>query len=303
MKSKIIFLILHYKNIIETNECINSILKNIKYSNYNIVVVDNGSKNGTGEELEKKYKDYNNINIIINQENLGFANGNNVGFKYCKEKLKPDFIVMINSDTIITQEDFCDKIVRKYEEYKFDVCGIDILLPNGQHSNPIIPSVNNTNDIKREIKKNKILIKECKYNLDIVNSIINRIKTKHKRERINKNTSKDILSNDIQLHGAAIIFSKDYIKEYDGLYGGTFLYFEEVALRYICIRDNLKILYTPSIKILHKESKSTKMILKNRKKRHMFYYENVLNSATNLLNYIEKNESNVWKEEINGKKY
>ena len=296
---KISFLILHYKNITETIECIESIKENVKYEDYSIVIVDNGSNNGTGEELLQKYKLNKKITIIISKENLGFANGNNLGFKYIKENLNTDFIVMINSDTIIEQHDFCEKIVENHEKYKFDVCGIDILLPNGEHSNPTIPSNSSLNDIKRTIKivekEKKIYIHNLGTFYRLINRFISKIK-KNKRE-INYNRKiLDCIKENVQLHGAALIFSKSYINRYDGLYKGTFLYFEEVALRYIAERDNLKLIYTPNIKIIHKVSQTTKNINKNWKKRHIFYCDNVLNSATNLANYIETDKSKYKKE-------
>ena len=52
---KIVFLILHYINITETQKCVETIKKIIEYKNYEIVIVDNGSKNDTGEYLKNKY--------------------------------------------------------------------------------------------------------------------------------------------------------------------------------------------------------------------------------------------------------
>ena len=136
----------------------------------------------------------------------------------------------------------------------------------------------------------------CKLNLDIFNVVIEKIKSYKKNKKIKIDRKQDIIiNNEIQLHGSAMIFSPTFIKRYDGLYSGTFLYFEEVSLRYICKRDNLIVLYTPDIKIIHKESKSTKSIYSNWQKRHMFYYENVIYSATNLMHYIEKDNSITWK--------
>lgn len=298
---KISFLILHYKNINETTECIKSIIDNVKYDNYDIVIVDNGSNNNTGKELRDKYESNSKIKVIISKENLGFAKGNNIGFNYIKNNLDSDFIVMINSDTIIEQEDFCQKLIEKYELYKFDVCGIDIVLPDGTHTNPTVPNIKNVKDIENLITKFKFNIKMCKLKLDIINVLSTKVKTKIKRNDIKIDRSKDIISNkEIQLHGSAMIFSKTFMEKYDGLYDGTFLYFEEVSLRYICERDNLIVLYTPDIKIIHKESKSTKSIYSDWQKRHLFYYENVTYSATNLLNYIRNSSDITWKRGKNG---
>ena len=78
------FVILHYISITDTIECIESILKNINYLKYYIIVVDNGSKNNSGNILKEKYKNNSNVKVILNENNLGFARGNNVGYKLAK---------------------------------------------------------------------------------------------------------------------------------------------------------------------------------------------------------------------------
>lgn len=285
---KISFLILHYKNINETKECVKSILENIDFDNYEIVIVDNGSNNGTGEQIREIYKNKKNIHIIINEQNLGFARGNNIGFKYAKDILKTDFICMINSDTMIEQSDFCKKIITNYEEDSYHIAGIDIILNDGTHVNPIKVTCKNITNLKKIIRIKKRQIFLCKHKLEILNILYNRIERfKHKKQGVDKKY--------FQIHGAAIIFSPLYIKDYDGLYGGTFLYFEETILRYICDRDNLKMVYLPDIQIIHKESKTTKELYKNVSNRHMFYYKNSMNSCMALLKLINQDEGEIWK--------
>lgn len=285
---KISFLILHYKNINETIECVESILKNIKYKEYNIVIVDNGSNNGTGQEIEEKYKKVEKIKVILNKENLGFARGNNIGFKYAKYNLKTDFIVMINSDTIINQSDFCEKIIENYNKSKYHIAGIDVILEDGSHVNPIKTTCRNIKDLKKIIKLKRRQIVICKYKMEVLNLIFSKIRKKINRKKY---------SNDdkFQIHGSAMIFSPIFIKDYDGLFEGTFLYFEETILRYICDRDNLNMVYLPDIQIVHKESKTTKNIYKHISKRHMFYYKNSLNSCISLLNLINEDKGTTWK--------
>ena len=116
MENKIVFLILHYITLEDTKKCVSSILERYPNNeNIEIVIVDNNSNNNSGKELVKLYNDNNRIHIILLDKNLGFARGNNEGFKYAKEKLKADFIIMINNDTYLIQNDFC-KIIE--EEYK-----------------------------------------------------------------------------------------------------------------------------------------------------------------------------------------
>ena len=80
------FVILHYKNIQDTLECIASIKKQ-QNKDYSIIVVDNGTL--TKNELKQLKKETS--DIICNQENLGFAKGNNLGCSYARKKYQPDF--------------------------------------------------------------------------------------------------------------------------------------------------------------------------------------------------------------------
>ena len=77
----IAFVILNFNIYKETLDCINSIINNIDTNSFHIFVVDNASKQEVFEKIESTCKQYNNVTIIKNDENLGFARGNNVGIE------------------------------------------------------------------------------------------------------------------------------------------------------------------------------------------------------------------------------
>ncbi|KLU72377.1 MAG: hypothetical protein RHS_2004 [Robinsoniella sp. RHS] len=105
--------------------------------NYNIVIVDNGSKNGSGQFLKDNYSNDNKIYVLLSQSNLGFAKGNNLGYHYAREKLNSDFIIVINNDIILEQKDFLDKLVEIFEDYHYYIMGPDIVTPEKVHQNPL----------------------------------------------------------------------------------------------------------------------------------------------------------------------
>ncbi len=107
------FVILHYQTLNDTIECVDSILTNISSPNFHIIVVDNGSPNKSGRELAGIYKENPKIKVILNEKNLGFTDGNNIGFKYAKQVYDADYIAMINNDTIIQQPDFIESIIKE----------------------------------------------------------------------------------------------------------------------------------------------------------------------------------------------
>jgi GT2 family glycosyltransferase len=73
-------------------ECIDS-LREQTFRDFEIILVDNGSTDGSAEFAEKRYGDF--IRIIRNDKNLGFTGGNNVGI----QASKGGYIVLLNNDT------------------------------------------------------------------------------------------------------------------------------------------------------------------------------------------------------------
>jgi len=76
--------------------CINSIYNTIKNLNYEIIVVDNASADGSPEMIEATFGD---LKLIKNKENLGFAKANNQGIKVAKG----NYLLLLNSDTIVPE--------------------------------------------------------------------------------------------------------------------------------------------------------------------------------------------------------
>jgi GT2 family glycosyltransferase len=102
---KIAIVILNWNGKKDTIECLESI-QTMEHGTWNMefIVVDNGSTDGSVEEIKnenRKYKNYNSkFKIIENKENLGFAEGNNVGIKHALKE-EADYVVLLNNDTLV----------------------------------------------------------------------------------------------------------------------------------------------------------------------------------------------------------
>ena len=98
---KISVIIINYKTPELTIECIRSINKFEKAVEYEIIVVDNCSKDGSLDLLNKEFP---NIKIVESPKNLGFAGGNNLGVKHSAG----EYLLFLNSDTYLTKPFFKD---------------------------------------------------------------------------------------------------------------------------------------------------------------------------------------------------
>lgn len=83
------------KNVI--SDCLDSLLAQT-YPLREIIVIDNGSGDGSLEMIRQRYSG--NIRIIQNSENLGFAEGCNIGIRAARG----EFIALINSDAALHAE-------------------------------------------------------------------------------------------------------------------------------------------------------------------------------------------------------
>jgi GT2 family glycosyltransferase len=86
-------------------------LAEIDYPNVRVVVVDNGSQDGSAEVIESARPG---AVLLRCPENLGTAGGNNAGFRYCLEQ-GFDYVLVLNNDTVVTA-DFLAKLVAAADE-------------------------------------------------------------------------------------------------------------------------------------------------------------------------------------------
>lgn len=95
---KISVIVLTYNNLDLTKACLESLLRWSNYPNIEIIVVDNASTDGSPQYLRELKREHDEINLILNEQNLGFAAGNNVGLKVATG----DYLVLLNNDTVVT---------------------------------------------------------------------------------------------------------------------------------------------------------------------------------------------------------
>jgi len=93
---KVYIIILNWNQKEDTGACLES-LGTLDYGNYSVIVVDNGSTDGSIRYLESRFPK---VTIIKNRENLGFVEGCNTGIRYAQD---PDieYILLLNNDMTV----------------------------------------------------------------------------------------------------------------------------------------------------------------------------------------------------------
>lgn len=137
-KPSVYVVVLNWNQKDLTDECLASLAK-ATYPAFRIVVVDNGSEDGSVEYLRQRHPG---VTYIANRENLGFSGGNNVGIEHAMAE-GCDYVYLLNNDTEVSP-DFLYPVVSTMEsDPKIGIAGStvfyfnppDIIWFTGAHAN------------------------------------------------------------------------------------------------------------------------------------------------------------------------
>lgn len=90
-------IVVTYNNLGLTRLCLESILRNTDYPNYEVIVVDNNSVDGTPDYLRQMAAQHSHVQIVLNTENRGFPSANNQGIA----QSSGERLVLLNNDTVV----------------------------------------------------------------------------------------------------------------------------------------------------------------------------------------------------------
>lgn len=96
LQPKVVIVVLNWNGRENTHECLNSLIR-IDYKNYEIIVVDNDSTDGSQKFLKNNFPE---IALIENKRNLGFGGGLNVGIREAIKRIS-DYVLCLNNDVVV----------------------------------------------------------------------------------------------------------------------------------------------------------------------------------------------------------
>jgi len=263
---KVAIIILNWNGWRDTIECLESVY-HITYPNYNVILVDNGSEDGSFEkikeycdgkvEVKSEFFSYDlsnkpikydadkektvetvlmpcdkQITIIINKINCGFAEGNNIAMRYALKAFSPDYFLLLNNDTVVDPR-FLGELIKVGESDKT----IGIVGPTVYHY--------------REQNRIQSAGVKLRWNTGRQNVF--------RSNEIDSGKFGEIIHVDY-VAGCALLARAELIKTIGYLNSNYFAYWEETDW---CIRAynvGYKVLYTPKSKIWHKGSSTTQKL-------------------------------------------
>ena len=194
---------------------------------FEVIVIDNNSQDGSVEALKKLSK----IELILNKTNTGFAFANNQGIKIAKGK----YIFLLNSDTIV-KKDALGKLVGFVKEYKdVGVVAPKLLNVDGTVQPSVLRFPTIVNAIRQYWFNQKGLF-----------------------EKYAPESDKPIGVESVV--GAAFLITPEALKRVGKLDEKYFFYFEDIDYCRRVKRVGLKVYYLPGAEIIHYHGVSGKKI-------------------------------------------
>jgi GT2 family glycosyltransferase len=178
----------------DTLECLKSLFR-IDYPDYNVLVVDNRSDDNSIEmirgnihnvtilEYDRPSKDIVGnetgpvhhisdkvLTLIKNGKNYGFAEGNNIGIKYALNALNPQYVLLLNNDTLVERDFLKEMVLVAESDRKIGSIQAMLLKPGGKIIDSMgqEPWIGGTRDLglnspydKEKVKKNPEIFGPC----------------------------------------------------------------------------------------------------------------------------------------------
>lgn len=216
-------------------QCLNAVLLAGQQVNYEVIVVDNNSSDGSIDMLKVKFPQ---VTCIHNAVNVGFSKANNQGIKISKGK----YILLLNPDTVIDEQTLLKINLRMNSDEKIGGLGVrmvdgkGIFLPESKRGLPT-PSVAfyKIFGLSTLFKKSK---RFGRYHLSYLD---------------------EFEENEVDILSGAFMFMRKEVLDEIGLLDETFfMYGEDIDLSYRILKAGYKNIYFPVTTIIHYKGESTK---------------------------------------------
>ncbi len=251
-KKQVSVIIVSYNTKELTKKTIQSVFDKTEGIEYEIIVVDNGSQDGSVEELKKTFQ--NKITIIESKENLGFGKANNLGIKQANGK----YLFLLNSDTELINNAI--KIFYDYMEQNENVgvCGGNLY------------NINNVPEDSYVMHKNNIFSYFYWRYLELFFNMISVFTKKPIYLRFNYT---DKVKEVGALYGADIFVRETLFNKVGGFDENIFMYGEETDLIFRIRNCGFHVKSIPQAKIFHFSSKALKKYSISLKGMYYMYFK------------------------------
>jgi GT2 family glycosyltransferase len=223
---KLSIIVINYNTKDLTLSCIDSVYKQyekeLENGDFEIILIDNASFDGSGKELEKLLENKKNLTFVESRENLGFGRGNNEAAK----RARGEFLLFLNSDTETLDRGLIEMVEFLSMNDNVGVLGARLENINGSNQKSAVKFYNLPN---------------------LFLMLLGLERFGMLRKSPSRITKVDWVS------GASLMIRRSLFEMLDGFDKKIFMYMEDMELCYRVKKANFDVFFYPNIKIVHKE--------------------------------------------------
>jgi hypothetical protein len=214
---------------------------NLKRCELTTLLVDNGSTDGSDKVLKSFKSKVGKYRYVQNKENLGFAEGNNVGMRHSLNK-GADFVMLLNDDTIL-DKNLVNDLLEVFSRFpKAGILAPKIFFAKGFEFH------------KNRYKKDELgqVIWYAGGDMDWKNIY----GTNHGVDEVDKGQFNSVVDTDFAT-GCCMLIRREVLKEIGLFDKAYFAYIEDADLSQRAKKAGWRVLYAPPAKLWHKVSQSS----------------------------------------------
>jgi len=220
--------IVNYKVAELVEQCIDSVYAHTKGVSFEVFLVDNASGDDVVQRISSKHPE---VNIIANNENLGFASGCNQGI----ELAQGDFVLLLNPDTELKGDAISSIVTKMRADAEVGIGGVHLVNPDGTHQS------SGVRRFPKPLDQLLIMFKVPHLFGDV--------------GPIGKYMMHDLDSSESQyvdqVMGAFFCIKRDLIRTIGPLDRGFFIWFEEVDFCKRTVDAGKRVRYYADIEVIH----------------------------------------------------
>ncbi|MDD5625787.1 MAG: glycosyltransferase family 2 protein [Patescibacteria group bacterium] len=227
-------------------KCLNSIFKNVDGLDYEVWVVDNNSADGSREYLKSLISQNENLKVILNEQNIGFAKANNQALK----EATGEFVLLLNPDTEIIGNTLQTTV--QFMQYNQD-CGV----LGGK-------LIGRDDKIQKSVRSFPTILSQAMVFLKFHRFFY---KVKILKDYFQTDFDYEKISEVDQVMGAFLMTKKEVLEKVGLLDEKFWLWFEEVDFCKRVKEAGYKVIYYPNAAIFHYGAQSFRQMLSCPKQR------------------------------------
>ncbi|MEE8826062.1 MAG: glycosyltransferase family 2 protein [Eubacteriales bacterium] len=234
-------LIINYRTPELVADCVRSVIEKTEDVSYEIIVVDNGSGDGSLQKMKSTLPE--SVRLIDAGHNLGFGRANNLAARYASGT----YLFLLNSDTLLRND--AVSILFRYMEQNRS-CGIaggNLFSADGSPAGSFCRSFDSPESVRRAASWN---------------GIVTGIRERRRRDRLPENERAHLLADQnfntsgcaeevAYVFGADLMISRSLFEELGGFDRDFFMYAEESELSFRVRKKGRAVMSVPEAEIIH----------------------------------------------------